>query len=353
MKIGFFIPHFQPQICGVSDYALRMASLLESETIACSILYEKSSSIENAGVIPCSSLENTDLESYDLISIQYTPEAWKNQIRLMIKFHKISRLKLIWMIHEFCYFGTTDHTLSWKQTLVSLRQRIRAYLFKLLVQPDYTATSNSYYAKLLRKSGIEAIVSPMPATIPPLSTQNCPIYLPKWLGKHKQGHLWVTFGALYTTYWNCLEALKKFSICEDTTGKKNYFIVCGKQSTEDKRNFLQAAEKTGCAERVFFTDHVSISEINWWFEEADASFTPTRFEFWEKSSGALAVAERGIPLYFLRGNVIPSSGIEFLPLFSDDPLKTLSCKRSQNTAAMSAHSGLHVARRFLEDFVHS
>jgi hypothetical protein len=345
MKIAFLFPVLRPDRCGVSDYSLRMAALLTASGHECALLCNRLEGPSREGIETLhGAWEVAIFDRFDLVAVQYTPSSWKDHLGIARILGTRRSTRVLWMIHEFWNESTPDHRLTLREWASSLRDRILAGRFRKQVRPELIATSNPFYAELLNKHGFPCTVLPIVGTIPPEPIAAPPdSSLPGWWTSREGWSLWVSFGSLYTSYWPRHAFVEALRDAHRSSGLKFAFVVCAKQSEEDREAFIALLYEAGIPYQLHFTGSIPTAEINWWFSQADASLAGTGYENWEKSTGVLTAVERGVPVWLVRGTEITIDGVERHDLLVDQPSKAVTHPKSLFN---SRHHPLAVSRVF-------
>lgn len=352
-SVAFAIPAARPEACGVTDYSIRMATHLEKLGVRSAILSVEWPRAEREwvhrtgeGPVTLLPLTPDTAKQFDITAIQFVANFSPAGVEFC-KFFERNAIRTHLMIHEFWRLSTPGAPLPLRSRLNALRQR---YQLKRLIRkagPASIATSNPHYAEILAEAGISCTVSPMPGTIPLSPTR---------AQANDEASLtprpvhWVTLGNLYLEDWDCAPYFEKVRQYEVTTGRPHRWTICGKQSEDSIRKLTEIAGRVGFdRDRFHFTGPLSADEIDAQFSTADASFGCSDILYWEKSTGILAVVERGIPTYLPRNILNAQSQVES-GLFVDfkDFTRALETPKSLRKPYFGVHSAPVAAERFLE-----
>lgn len=304
-SIAFILPEVKLGACGVSDYALRMATTLAGLGIRCSLLSTEpiEPSRTSAGV----SIGPADAEEalgYELICIQYVPNLKPEGRRFFSQMAGLRHPKVHLMVHEFFRISSKEHPLGIRGRIKSRFQLFQLRSLIRKTRPHTISTSNDHYRKTLSEYGINASVSPMPGTIPIEAEGHEPVELgaAEWFRRKKGEFIWVVFGNLYTNFWDCAAYFREISRLGESTAESHRWVICGKQADGEESRFRATA--SGFADSVIFTGPVPAASVDWLMRNADASLSGTGGDFWQKSTGVLVALERGLPIYFPREKLL-------------------------------------------------
>lgn len=358
MSVCFILPDLLPGRGGVSDYCLKLAHLLSERGYRAEIgtqrlLDQPLVETTERGGIRVTPFPNISSNPGDIAFIQYTQEAWRREALPTSLLPGNRKGKLVVMIHEFWRFSTEDYHLPIRQIPGALRERIQFMRFIRKARPDMLACTNGYYRDRLARAGFNAILSPMPAPLEiiPESHDEIPITpLPAWTAETPNLFLIVSFGALYTNHWSPVLMLQELASLQQENECQFGFLLCGRQTEEDRNRFTLAARQLGFGQFIHFTGPLPARQVPAYLERADAAFAGTSYDFWEKSSSILNFVIRGIPVY------LPWSGSR-VEEPADNQLVTTSLKRLLTLAknptigGQSPHSDQNAASSFIETFL--
>lgn len=306
-SIAFVLIEARPGACGLTDYSARMASGLQQNGVKTALLDanpKESNEIQRTTQgVSILKLTPELASDYDCLVIQIVARYNRRGLDFISKIYECRHRKCALMIHEFWEIDILDYKLSLKARLRSiLQQRQLRFLIRKL-KPYLITTSNPFYANYLNSKGIPAIISPMPGTIPISRTAVDPNELiePDWFQNPEGAFIWVVFGSLYAGFWDCNSYFEEVAaLTKKYRFKEPKWIICGAQSQDSKRRFLDAAKANGYGSSVVFTGKESPENIDSLMQNADASISGTSPYFWEKSTGVLVAIERNVPVYFPR-----------------------------------------------------
>lgn len=308
LSIAFAVPDLRPGKCGISDYSIRMAALLARRGIVTQILASHSSVAETLietpeGTVRIGPLNRSTSSSFDILAVQYVPGFNDSHRRFQRDVELTRHPHIHLMVHELWLTDMRNYRLSLRKRIVAARQK---QLLKRLIKkwkPASLATSNRHYQAILARSKIEARLSPMLGNIPmtPASGRPGGLKLPSWWPRKPSEFLFVSFGSLYTDYWDSNEM---FAQARKLATEKNAafkWVVVGKIPPSDQAAFQAAAVTAGFGDSIHFTGSLAGDAVDWWLRQANASFSGTPGEIWGKSGGILAAVERRLPLLLPRG----------------------------------------------------
>jgi hypothetical protein len=306
--IAFAIPRLTPGRCGVCDYATRMAGLLIQRGIPAILLAVEGDSIGTnletvEATIPTGHLHSREAATGGVLAVQYVPGFGESNRQFHQAVTNCAHPRVHLMIHECWRMSMRDSRLPLRGRLVAYRQKL---LLKRLIKkwgPKTMATSNRYYQTALRNEGIHVECSPMPGTIPVTGQLSPPenLELPSWWTIRHQMFLWVSFGSLYTHFWDSSEMFRQAQEISSTDGQRFAWVIAGKLDASEQEAFLRAAANHGLSEYLHFTGPLPSAAVDWWLRQADASFSGSPGEVWGKSTGILAAVERRLPVLLPRG----------------------------------------------------
>lgn len=358
MPVSLILPDLIPGRGGVADYCLKLAYLLNEQGYQTGIVTQRILDQELAAPTEQSGISITPFSGItsdpgDIAVIQYTQDAWRREVFPDPLRPGTRRGKLFVMIHEFWRFSTDDYRLPARQIPGALRERLQFARFIRIAKPDMLACSNHNYQQRLAHAGYQTVLSPMPAPleiIPECGDEELGPPLPAWVSETPDLFLFVSFGTLYTDRWNQLEMLQELSRLQEEQGCRFGFLLCGRQTEEDRRRFTLAALQTGFADFLHFTGPLTARQVPICLDMADAAFAGTSYDFWEKSSSILNFVVRGIPVY------LPWAGSR-VENPTDQPLVTTSLKKlltlvkNPRLGLESPHSDQNATLSFIESFL--
>lgn len=355
MRIAFLLQEIRLGACGLTDYSVRMAEALtdlgHEIAVLCVGSFDRMihPTPDGGEVVFASAAEHAP-KDYDVLSVQYVPPTRAAAGQLFALLRETGHPRIHLMIHEFWRISTEDYQLTARERVRSFLQR--SQLRKLIRRtcPDWITASNSYYSQHLNRAGIRAVVLPMPGTIAigDHDRPDDPALPPEWFRREGNTFLWVIFGSLYTNFWDCDAYFREILALSKIDSRKHSWVICGKQSEGDKRKFLEAASSQGYGENVHFTGMLAAKSVDWALRQSDGSLSGTSVRFWEKSTGALVVIERGVPIYFPREC---NTGLNFEEPLLFSSLGEMMGSHRGNYPNLNTYDGSHTANNSAKSMI--
>ena len=356
ISIAFVVSNVRPERCGVSDYSIRMVALLSQRCKSVALLAlkrdpETTRDVETCeGLVRVLDLNRDNAKQYDVLIVQHVPNNLFIGNDYINKIREINHPRVYLMLHEIWYLSTVDHKIPIFKRFKVFSQKIKLKRILRALKPKKVFTSNSFYHDALSKEKIESEILPIIGTIPVYTNIVLldQLTLPKWWSNGENRVLWVNFGSLYTSYWDCLkffESIKDLHL----ESKIHRWIVCGHQSDIDCQNLSKAASVAGCLDQIHFTGSISAKYIDGLIQKADYSFSGNSQEIWQKSTGILTALERKIPVYLPR-NSIWITPFDPRDLIHSSELKTkfTMCSQSFEIADESKYSPDLIVEKLLQ-----
>lgn len=354
LRIAFVVYNPKPASCGVTDYAIRMLGALQS--LGCQVALIDATNKRPAFPIATEDQEiivhpfnHSILKQFDIAILQHVPDAKRSRRLVSELFIGKASTEVGIMLHEFSRPQAGAPTsLRWRLAHW-LEQRELFYLVRAC-SPRLLLTSNDHYAKCLLEMGISTRVAPMPGTIPILKQLEYEVLTngSKNESETERKILWVSFGSLYTDFWNISLFFTRLSELR-VAGEKHSIVICGRQSESIRNNVLTAAQSHDGFIEIKFTGSLEASEIDAWLQQADGSFSGTDIAFWEKSTGVLAAVERSVPVYFPRNFTnVPNEQGDLLFLSVEDMLLELRRPNRARQTYEGPHSLRNASRQLLK-----
>ncbi len=307
-SIAFVIPEARMNSCGVTDYVIRMSAALTRQGIRVSVLSlrgcpEARVVCTSEGDVSIMPLSAGSAFQFEVLAVQFVPSFTRDGIGFMETVIGLKHPGVHLMLHEIWMIPMPGNPLGIKDRIKGILQKRQLRKFIQACGPASIATSNRFYQSLLINAGIPAGVSPMPANIP-LGTSAAPpelLELPPWWGDRENRFLWISFGSLYTTDWDCGRMFAEIRALEDSGNTRFAWVFCGNLQEHDLLTVRMTAEANGFGDEIFFTGRVNAEAVDWWLRQADAAFAGSPGEVWPKSGGLLASVERRLPVLLPRG----------------------------------------------------
>lgn len=352
-KIAFVIKNVRPGTCGVTDYCSRMALTLSNDGHHCALIGTESIPEEHLSPeIPIRLLRPEEVSQFDIVAIQYIPDLKASGKLFFAQIAALRHPNIHLMIHEFFRISSRQHPLTIKERIKS---RLQLYQLRSLIRrlrPHSISTSNEHYQKTLLRYGIKTSVSPMPGTIPLYGDSSKPVEIvaANWFHRQNNDFIWVVFGNLYTSFWDCSAYFHEIRRLSESLGGSHRWVICGRQPEDEQSRFLAAASASGFEKSVLFTGAIAARSVDWLMRHADASLSGTSGGFWQKSTGVLVALERGIPIYFPREKSKSIGSLGEATLYQN--LEQLVSDRLLSPGLPKLYEGRHTPKLAVESFLH-